>query len=99
MLNLNPKYADMIRKILQQYIPNATVWAYGSRVKNQAHEGSDLDLVIRSGDVSPQELSTMRAAFSDSNIPILIDLLDWKNIPESFQAEIEQKHEPFFGKQ
>lgn len=98
MLNLNPKYADMIKKILQQHIPNATVWAYGSRVKNQSHEGSDLDLVIRYGDVSPQQLSTVREAFSDSNIPILIDLLDWKNIPEPFQVEIEKKHELFFGK-
>jgi uncharacterized protein len=32
------------------------VWAYGSRVSGEAHEGSDLDLVIRSKD--HKELST-----------------------------------------
>lgn len=99
MLNLNPKYENMIKKIFQQHIPNATVWAYGSRVKNESHDGSDLDLVIRDGNVSPQQISAVREALSESNIPILIDLLDWKNIPEAFQIEIKKKHELFFGKQ
>jgi len=31
----------------------AEVWAYGSRVKGTAHDGSDIDLVIRHGNLLP----------------------------------------------
>lgn len=56
-----------------------------------AHEGSDLDLVVRNpADLShPQpDMSELREAFSESNLPILVDLLDWARIPESFRQEI-----------
>lgn len=33
--------------LLGQHVPQAEVWAYGSRVNGGAHEGSDLDLVLR----------------------------------------------------
>jgi predicted nucleotidyltransferase len=60
-------------------------------VNGTAHEGSDLDLVVRNpADLShPQpDMSELREAFSESNLPILVDLLDWARIPESFRQEI-----------
>ena len=33
-------------------------------------------------------LSELREALSESNLPILVDLLDWARIPESFRREI-----------
>jgi predicted nucleotidyltransferase len=46
MLNLDSRYATIVRKILRDHIPDKTVWVYGSRIKGNSHEGSDLDLVI-----------------------------------------------------
>ena len=92
MLDLQPRYLEILKDLFQQYIPNMQVWAYGSRVKHQAHQGSDLDLVVINPDNpdSPQvSLLGLRAAIEDSRIPILIDVIDWANIPESFQAEIK----------
>lgn len=94
MLDLNSKYATIVRKILAQHIPHKTVWVYGSRIKEKSHEGSDLDLIIMSS-VTQQELSAVRAALAESNLPILIDVTDWSNIPEKFKSEIEKKHEVF----
>lgn len=94
MLNLDPHYAKMIRAILLKYIPDKVVWVYGSRINNQSHAGSDLDLVIKSS-VTQGEVSALRAAFSDSNLPILVDILDWESIPDSFKSEIEKSHEVF----
>lgn len=94
MLNLDKRYIVMIKKMLASHVPNHTVWAYGSRVKGKAHEGSDLDLVIISedGSLTQQQLSALRNAFSESNLPILIDVLDWDTIPTEFKQEIKKDH-------
>lgn len=97
MLDLNPKYTAIIRQILTKHIPNQTVWVYGSRIKGTSHEGSDLDLVIMPSPRTPstEQLSTLKAAFSESDLPILIDITDWENIPDHFKSEIEKTHAIF----
>lgn len=37
----------MLIEILKEYCPSCEVYAYGSRINNTAHEGSDLDLTIK----------------------------------------------------
>lgn len=95
MLDLNPDYLAIVRKILAEHVPDKTVWVYGSRVKGTAHAGSDLDLVVLDGKekVTPEKLSALRAAFSESSSPILVDVMDWSSIPEAFKSEIEKRHE------
>jgi uncharacterized protein len=76
------------------------VWAYGSRVNGTAHEGSDLDLVIRTPNLSPLPsgvLAQLREKIQYSNIPILVDLFDWARLPESFHRNIEARHEVLFS--
>ena len=76
------------------------VWAYGSRVSGQAHEGSDLDLVVRSnnGQKLPSAVFTeLKEKIRQSNIPILVELFDWAKLPDSFRKNIEANHEPLFS--
>jgi len=76
------------------------VWAYGSRVDGSAHEGSDLDLVIRSksGEKIPIDIFVeLKDTIRESNIPILVDLFDWARLPESFHRNIELTHEVLFS--
>ena len=47
-LFIEPEYLKMLTDIFDNYCPNAKIWAYGSRVKGNAHSGSDLDLVVKS---------------------------------------------------
>jgi len=91
MLNLDPKYLSLVRKILADHVPNKTVWAYGSRVKGTAHAGSDLDLVVveTKEDLLPETLSSLQAAFSESDLPITVDILNWSDIPDAFKEEIK----------
>lgn len=75
------------------------VWAYGSRVNGTAHEGSDLDLVIRSRNLTPLPVdiySELLEKIKESNVPILVELRDWAHLPESFRGNIEQGYEAFF---
>ncbi|TAK71853.1 MAG: nucleotidyltransferase domain-containing protein [Gammaproteobacteria bacterium] len=96
MLDLNPEDLMLIRKILAEHVPHEIVWAYGSRVDGGAHEGSDLDLVIihpQDASIPQQNLAILREAFSASQLPILVDVLDWARIPDSFRQEIKQRYE------
>ncbi|MEY4587945.1 MAG: hypothetical protein RL497_21 [Pseudomonadota bacterium] len=89
-LHLPEQYRTQVCTLLQQYIPHARVLAYGSRVKGDCYEASDLDLVAH---LSGQEKNTyvlgdLKDAFTESNLPILVQILDWDAIPESFREEI-----------
>lgn len=92
-LDLRPEWLEIVRQILAAHLPEAEVIAYGSRVTGTAHEGSDLDLVARNPQnpkLPVRNLGEVRDAFSESNLPILVDILDWALIPDSFREEMER---------
>ncbi len=92
-LELPTKYLLILQRILTDLAPQAEVWAYGSRVTGRAHEGSDLDLVVRYPmGAERSSLTALGAALSDSDIPILVDVHDWDRIPQEFRSEIEKAH-------
>ena len=90
-LNLNPSHRAEVKSILNQQVPGIDVWAYGSRVNGRAHEMSDLDLVLRN-QANPEKpvehMASLKQAFKDSNLPILVDVMDWAYLPESYREEI-----------
>lgn len=91
MLDLRPEWLEIMRLLLALHVPDAEVLAFGSRVQGTAHQGSDLDLVVRNPSEmeKPQtNLSSLQQAFSDSKLPILVDVLDWATLPENFRNEI-----------
>ena len=47
-LDLPYSYRKRLHALLHQQVSGVGVWAYGSRVSGESHEGSDLDLVLRS---------------------------------------------------
>jgi predicted nucleotidyltransferase len=91
-LDLRPEWLDIIRRIFAVHLPEVEVIAYGSRVSGTAHGGSDLDLVVRNRNnplLPTGNLGAVRDAFSESNLPILVDIQDWARIPDGFREEIE----------
>ena len=52
-LNLLPRYREELEALLRQHVPEAEVWAYGSRVNGQCHAGSNLELALRSPALGP----------------------------------------------
>lgn len=95
-LDIRADCLQEVLRLLKIYLPEAEIWAFGSRVRGTAIETSDLDLVAR----HPKELNQyqpgafwdLKEAFSDSNLPFLVDILDWATIPKSFQQEISKKY-------
>ena len=91
-LDFPAKYLDLLKDIIREQIPDAEIWAFGSRVNKQNHETSDLDLVIHQKNTASDAFVKFKESILDSNIPILIDVLDWTSIPESFKDEIQKSH-------
>lgn len=75
-------------------MPEFDVLAFGSRLNPSVKEFADLDLVI----MTMQPLSIRRyrrlvEAFSESDLPIKVGLVDWATTDQNFRAIIRQKTE------
>lgn len=95
MLDLRQKDAEIVLRLLAEYVPDAEVWCYGSRVAGHSHAASDLDLVLRNPadlSISQTRVTELKEALTESDLPILVDVVDWARIPEAFRREIEKDY-------
>ncbi len=91
MIKLRDKDKLQLLKLLEQHLPEVTVWVYGSRINGTAHDASDLDIVLRSKDLTQIDYWTLEnfiEAVKESTIPILVEARDWARLPASFHHEI-----------
>ncbi|MBF0524583.1 MAG: nucleotidyltransferase domain-containing protein [Deltaproteobacteria bacterium] len=94
MIDLDEAYLTEIKNILSIHVPECRVWAFGSRVNGQAREYSDLDLVlVGDGPLDWRRIEAVKDAFSESELPFMVDVLDWQAISPGFRLVIEQKYE------
>jgi predicted nucleotidyltransferase len=94
-VDLAPRHLAHLKALLREHVPDAEVWAHGSRVRGGGHEASDLDIVLRGPGGRPVPLAQVGAltdALSESDIPILVDVLDWARVPESFHEGMAREH-------
>lgn len=91
-LDFPARHLRLLQALLAQYVPHAQVWAYGSRINGQAHEGSDLDIVLRNPAnlaAETPERYALQEAVRESDLPMLIDIHDWAHLPAEFHRNIE----------
>lgn len=95
-LGLRPEHLQALQRLIASHLPHEEVWAYGSRVTGTAHDTSDLDLVVRHpADLQVKQGSAffdLKEALSESNLPVLVDLLDWAQLPPVFWENISAQH-------
>ena len=82
----------LVLELIDRFLPNTDVWAYGSRVNWTAGPKSDLDLVVFSDPNQGAQVSELKEALEDSDLPFRVDVLHWNDLPESFQGEIDRTH-------
>jgi len=94
MIDLDPGHLAEVRRILAEHAPGCEVRAYGSRVTGGARKFSDLDLALRAPEaIEPRTLRAIKEAFSESNLPILVDVQDWRRLPDTLRVFVEQHGE------
>ena len=92
-LHLSPKHREILETLLREHLPEIEVWAYGSRVNDHSHDGSDLDLVLRAPglqEIPIGPLTDFTEALHNSTLPFLVEARDWARLPERFHKEIER---------
>jgi predicted nucleotidyltransferase len=93
MIDLNERSLQTVLAILAELVPDCDVWAFGSRATGRSQEFSDLDLVLRcETPLDWKRIEALKDAFSQSDLPISVDILDWHTISESFRAIIIDNH-------
>ena len=91
-LDLEPKQLEAVVGLLRTYLPNTETWAYGSRVKWTSKTASDLDVVAFASADQESQLSALRSAIAESDLPFRLDLFVWDRIPEAFKDGIKRQH-------
>lgn len=83
---------QIVHAILQQHVADYAVWAFGSRVDGPCKDFSDLDIVVISDTPLPLALkAAINEAFSESELPWKVDVVDWATTDAAFQQRILAK--------
>ena len=94
MIDIDEKYLAEIRRILAKHMPDCEVRAFGSRLEGKAKQFSDLDLaLVGSEKLNWRRIESLKDAFSSSDIPIIVDVIDWHAISDEFRAIIQNNYE------
>jgi len=94
MIDIDEKYLAEIRRILGEHVPHCEVRAFGSRLEGKAKKFSDLDLaLVGSEKLNWRRIESLKDTFSSSDIPIIVDVIDWHAISDEFRAIIENNYE------
>jgi predicted nucleotidyltransferase len=89
MLDLTQRQLDAVQSIMHRRLPGREVRAFGSRASGTAKPHSDLDLVIMGDDPVPAlVLAELRDDLDDSDLPFRVDVLEWRDLPAAWRAEI-----------
>lgn len=89
--DLTAEQRKYILASLTEYLPNTTVWAFGSRAKWTSNPKSDLDLVAFAKPSQRTQVYLLQEQFEESNLPFRVDLLIWDELSTKFQNEIKQQ--------
>ncbi|MQS00120.1 nucleotidyltransferase family protein [Gluconobacter aidae] len=89
-IDITPEERAIVLRILNEIVPDRDVRAFGSRVTGKAKPFSDLDLAIMGDEPLPLETrAQLEEAFSASDLPWKVDVLDWVQVDATFQNIID----------
>jgi predicted nucleotidyltransferase len=86
-------YQDQIIDVFVRAVPakKFEVFLFGSRARGEEEEGSDADLAIAGEQIDRCDLSLIREQWEYSTIPMMLDLVDLKEINSALGEQIEKE--------
>lgn len=87
-LDITPDQRKILLNLLNDYLPDVTVWAYGSRIKGTARPQSDLDLAVFAAAEQKRAVAALKEALEESQLPFRVDLFVWDEIAKTFSRRI-----------
>lgn len=78
---------------IERYVPDVTVWAFGSRIKGSSRPTSDLDLAFLCDKKTAKKgLPRLSEALRESDLPFKVQILDYNRLPENMKENIRQQY-------
>jgi predicted nucleotidyltransferase len=94
-LGIEQTHYHTIQSLLKQLVPETPVWAFGSRVHRRCQKPfSDLDLVLLGDNSNVNILFVLQDSFEESDLPFVVDVSFWSDLPAWLQEQISQEHIP-----
>lgn len=94
MVDLKPEHLLLLKDILHTYVPNEKVVAYGSRVKGNAWEYSDLDLcIMNEKPLIYTSVDDLKDILIRSRLPMLVDVIEWRKTSDDFKKVVAAQFE------
>ncbi|HEV7997403.1 MAG TPA: nucleotidyltransferase domain-containing protein [Stellaceae bacterium] len=89
----------LVLSILAAHLPQGSMaWVFGSRASGRARPLSDLDLAIDAGRrLTLDEIAELAEAFTESDLPYRVDVVDWRGIDERFRQTIAAERQELGG--
>ena len=89
-IDLPEDHRWLVLNVLRAHLPPRTkAWVFGSRATGRARRYSDLDLAIDAGRrLTLDETARLSEAFSESDLPYRVDLVDWHDINDHWRQAI-----------
>lgn len=87
---IRPGEWEIVQAILRRHVPGWRAWAFGSRARGRAKPYSDLDLALLGPrPLAADEAAALAEAFSESDLPWRVDVVDLASASEAFRRAIE----------
>ena len=92
MIKISKEQLKIVNEILDDYLPTREVMAFGSRAADTSKPYSDLDIAVMGSDpVNFETLALLKDAFSESDLPFRVDILQWCRINPEFKKVIQSQ--------
>lgn len=92
-IDIGSRDLETVRAIVGRFAPGVEVWAFGSRVTGTAGRHSDLDIALLTQEpLDIGLLADLKEAFSESDLPFRVDVVDWAAAGPRFRDIIARQH-------
>ena len=83
-LSLHREDLELLKSIVQNFVPLSSVIIYGSRCNGTARATSDIDLLLLDSSITSLNVSELREQLDESNIGPRVDLHTADELPDGW---------------
>ena len=90
---MNKKELSIIKNVIGKYIDHDKnkAFIFGSQATGKIFRSSDIDIAIEGPKLDPQIYFEIKNALEESDIPYTTDLVEFRNVTNSFQKIAKKK--------
>jgi predicted nucleotidyltransferase len=95
-MQVSKQQLNTLRDILNMHFDDAKFYLFGSRVKNQARDNSDLDLAILAPEkIDFKTMALLEEDLTESDLPFIVEIHDYQRFSPQFISMIKKNLREF----